>query len=258
MKFSIITCTWNSAATLPQTIASVQAQRGVEVEHVFVDGGSTDGTLEQITSMAPQALVLRNVRGGISRAMNEGIKAATGDVIAHLHSDDYYCDEQVLSDVAAALDGGLFWLVGRIDVLKDDRIQHVPANPTALTRSSYTRGAVSIPHPAVFIRRQVFQQQGMFDESLRYAMDIDLWMRLLPVYQPLQLNRTLAVFREHAGSVSTANVLAAREEEFRVRQRYAGRHPLDALIYRLRFMRRMRRLRRQLAEAAQLPARSGR
>lgn len=251
MKFSIITCTWNSAATLPETIASVNAQRGVEVEHIFVDGGSKDDTLAQIQQMSPQARVLHDVGGGISRAMNEGIRAATGDVVAHLHSDDYYRDAAVLADVAQALASGAAWAVGRIDVLKPEGLEQVPANPRPLNPRNFVRGAVSIPHPAVFIRREVFGECGMFDEKLRYAMDIDLWMRLLPLHQPVQVARALAVFREHAGSVSTANVLAARAEELAVRQRYATRHRLDSLIYRLRYMRRVGRLRRQLAQAHQ-------
>lgn len=250
MKFSIITCTWNSAATLPETIASVNSQQGVEIEHIFVDGGSKDGTLDQIQQMSPRAIVLRGVGGGISRAMNEGIKAASGDVIAHLHSDDYYCDAQVLADVERAMVGDVPWVVGRINLLRHGVVEKVPMNPRPLNLKSFVRGAVTIPHPAVFIRRELFDQCGTFDESLRYAMDIDLWMRLLPHFQPAQLSRALAVFREHAGSVSTANVLAARKEELAVRWRYAARHPVGSLIYRLRYERRIRRLRRQLAQSA--------
>ena len=120
MKFSIVTCTWNSAATLADTIRSVRAQAHHDVEHLFVDGGSTDGTLELIERECPHAQVLRNVSGGISRAMNAGIRAATGEVVAHLHSDDFYADGQVLSRVAAVLkDSGAMWAFGSMDTLHD-------------------------------------------------------------------------------------------------------------------------------------------
>lgn len=250
MKFTIVTCTWNSAATVAETIDSVNGQQGVQIEHVFVDGGSTDGTLDIIARMAPNAVVLNDRRGGISRAMNDGIAAATGDVIAHLHSDDFYASPDVLATVQAAFEAApqARWLVGRMDVLRDGQRLPAVAPRHVLTLQSFRRGAVSIPHPAVFIRRNLFQECGGFEERLKYAMDIDLWLRLLPVAQPLVVQDTLAVFREHAGSVSTANVLAARQEERSVRHARWAKAPLSSLIYELRFRRRYRRLQRQLAQ----------
>src|SRR5438309_10814003 len=101
MKFSIITCTWNSEPYLEQSIASVLAQDYTDIEYIFVDGGSTDGTLERIQAVPRPVRLLENVRGGRTRAMNEGIAAATGDVIAHMHGDDTYLNHRVLSIVAA-------------------------------------------------------------------------------------------------------------------------------------------------------------
>lgn len=251
MKFSIVTCTWNSIATLAETIASVQSQEDVEIEHIFVDGGSTDGTLELIRRACPSARVIEGVRGGISRAMNAGIEVAGGDLIAHLHSDDFYAGPRALADVqdAFAAAPGAQWLVGRIDVLRDGARQAVPAPRAKLTSTRFARGLVSVPHPAVFIRRELFQRCGGFNERLRYAMDIDLWLRLLPKQQPLVLQTVLAVFREHEGSLSTTNVLAARLEEREVRRRHCWRQPLSSLIYELRFQRRFRRLKQQLESA---------
>ncbi|HEX8784976.1 MAG TPA: hypothetical protein VF793_02240, partial [Telluria sp.] len=104
-----------------------------------------------------------------------------------------------------------------------------------------------VAHPAVFIRRSAFGRVGMFDEGLKYAMDIDLWLRLGRVARPATLDRPLTIFRDHAGSVSSANKIKARQEEFQVRRRYMGDAPLAFGIYCLRYMKRMRVLR---AEAA--------
>jgi hypothetical protein len=93
------------------------------------------------------------------------------------------------------------------------------------------------------VRRELFGRVGMFDTGLRYAMDIDLWLRLAALTPPAMLERTLAVFREHPGSVSSANKIKARQEEFAVRQRYLGRAPLAFAIYCLRYLKRMRALR---------------
>jgi GT2 family glycosyltransferase len=99
----------------------------------------------------------------------------------------------------------------------------------------------------VFIRRSAFGRVGMFDEKLKYAMDIDLWLRLGQVARPATVDRPLTIFRDHAGSVSSANKIKARQEEFEVRRRYMHQAPLAFGIYCLRYMKRMRSLR---AEAA--------
>ena len=244
-EFSIVTCTWNSAATLADTLASVRAQSCQDVEHIFVDGGSTDGTLDILEAYPGNKLLLRDVQGGISRAMNQGIAAASGEFVAHLHSDDYYADGDVLATVARHIAAsGRDWMFGTIQVLKDGAL--VPPFPMRpFDYFSLASGKSFIPHPAVFVRRALFAQVGTFDEQLRYAMDIDLWLRLAAVSEPATLDRPLAVFRDHAGSVSSANKIKAREEEFRVRQRHMGKSPIAFAIYCMRYFKRMRTLRRQ-------------
>jgi glycosyltransferase involved in cell wall biosynthesis len=241
--FSIVTCTWNSAATLADTLASVQRQTCRDVEHIFVDGGSTDGTLDMLAAYPGNKRVLRDVGGGISRAMNQGIEAATGEYVAHLHSDDYYASDDVLATVAERFDREqVDWVFGTVQVLKDGRL--VPPNALMpFSYRSFAAGRAWVAHPAVFIRRAAFERVGMFDEKLKYAMDIDLWLRLGKVARPATVDRPLTIFRDHAGSVSSANKIKARQEEFRVRRRYLGQAPLAFGIYCLRYLKRMRALR---------------
>jgi glycosyltransferase involved in cell wall biosynthesis len=241
--FSIVTCTWNSAATLADTLASVQRQTCRDVEHIFVDGGSTDGTLDMLAAYPGNKRVLRDVGGGISRAMNQGIEAATGEYVAHLHSDDYYASDDVLATVAERFDREqVDWVFGTVQVLKDGRL--VPPNALMpFSYRSFAAGRAWVAHPAVFIRRAAFERVGMFDEKLKYAMDIDLWLRLGKVARPATVDRPLTIFRDHAGSVSSANKIKARQEEFRVRRRYLGQAPLAFGIYCLRYLKRMHALR---------------
>jgi glycosyltransferase involved in cell wall biosynthesis len=244
--FSIVTCTWNSAATLPDTLASVQRQTCRDVEHIFVDGGSTDGTLDLIAAYPGRKRVLRDVSGGISRAMNRGIEAATGEYLAHLHGDDYYAGDDVLALVSERFASARAdWVFGSVQVLRDGRL--VPPHPLLpFSYTSFAAGRAWVAHPAVFIRRSVLGRVGMFDEQLKYAMDVDLWLRLGQVARPATVDRVLAVFRDHAGSVSSANRIKARQEEFRVRRRYMKDAPLAFGLYCLRYMKRMRALRAQL------------
>lgn len=242
-RFSIVTCTWNSAATLGDTLASLESQSWRDFEHVFVDGGSLDGTLDMLAAYRGNKRILPGVDGGISRAMNHGIAAARGDIVAHLHADDYYAGPEVLAQVARHFDAtGAGWVVGNIQVLRDgERAPPYPMQP--FSYRAYASGRTSIPHPAVFVRRAWFARVGGFDPSLRYAMDIDLWLRLAFAASPAQLDLPLAVFREHAGSVSSSNKIRARQEEFRVRRRHAHRAPLAFAMYCLRYWKRMQALR---------------
>jgi glycosyltransferase involved in cell wall biosynthesis len=231
-RFSIVTCTWNSAATLADTLASVRSQTCQDLEHLFVDAGSTDTTLDLVDAHPLPKRVLHNVGGGISRAMNAGILAARGEFVAHLHSDDYYADPGVLAQVARRFDESrAAWVVGQIRVLRNGVIaEPYPMRP--FSYRAYASGHAAIAHPA-----------GLFDEGLRYAMDIDLWLRLAARTPPALIAQPLTVFREHAGSVSSANKLRARQEEFMVRRRYLHRAPLAFALYCLRYLKRTRVLR---------------
>ena len=243
--FTIVTCTWNSAATLSDTLASVASQTCRDVEHIFVDGGSTDGTLEMIDAYQGNKRVLRDVKGGISRAMNEGIRHANGEYIAHLHSDDYYFSDDVLETVAQRFAADkVDWMFGNIQVLKDDVLQK-PHTMNPFSYRSLAAGKAFVPHPAVFVRKAAFDRVGVFDEKLKYAMDIDLWLRLGAVARPSTVDRTFTVFRDHAGSVSSANKIKARQEEFSVRRRHLDKAPLAFGVYCLRYMKRMRQLRQE-------------
>ena len=95
MKFSVVTCTWNSEAYLKQCIESVQQQTYQNIEHIFIDGECEDRTLEIIKSSPIEKKICHGVRGGISHAINSGIELADGEIVVHLHSDDSLAHERV-------------------------------------------------------------------------------------------------------------------------------------------------------------------
>lgn len=242
MKISVITCTWNSEPYLAESISSVLSQTHADIEYIFVDGGSTDGTLERIAAIDVPVKLVRNVRGGISKAMNEGVIVATGEVIAHLHSDDFYLDQNVLSDVANAMaQSNCGWCFGRIKRLKDGVITPESYVPPKYTAQRLLQGNF-IPHPATFVRREWMNHAGRFDETLKYAMDYDLWLKLASRGDALELHRPLAVFRDHAGSLSSSNRIAAFEEDYKVRQQHCSNQPLQSLEHRIRYWVRRYRM----------------
>lgn len=242
-RFSIITCTWNSQPWLAESIASVRRQDWPEIEIIFVDGGSTDNTLAEIKAITRALTLIGPIQGGISNAMNHGLHAATGDIIGYLHSDDFYLRPDVLSTVARAFaNSGCRWLFGRTQRAIDGQL--LPEGYTAprYSRAQLLRGNF-IPHPATFVERSLMLQAGGFDTRLRYAMDYDLWLRLSQQAAPLQLDVPLAAFREHAGSLSTRNRMAAMREDLQVRLRHAGTNPLERALHVARFCVRRQRAR---------------
>lgn len=243
--FSIITCTLNSAAWLTESIKSVLSQQGVTIDYIFVDGGSTDDTLNIIRTLPRPVTLIENRSNGISDAMNAGMAAAKGEIIAHLHSDDFYLHPDVLMTVARGFElTNCRWLYGRTLSAINGRLK--PENYTAprYSRLQLLQGNF-IPHPATFVKRELMQQAGLFDTRLRYAMDYDFWLRLSLLAEPLQMGMPLTAFREHAGSLSTRNRLAAMQEDLQVRLRHTGLNPIACLMHLARFYVRRRRALRQ-------------
>ncbi|HVL75548.1 MAG TPA: glycosyltransferase family 2 protein [Noviherbaspirillum sp.] len=251
LTFSIITCTWNSARYLDESIASVLAQDYPDFEYIFVDGGSTDGTLEKIRALDRPYQLLENVTGGVSRAMNQGLRAARGDVIAYLHSDDYYLRPDVLSLVARQLRlSGRGWLFGRTMSRVDAELRPDTYTAPRFSYSTLLRGNY-IPHPATFVKRELMLAAGGFNTSLKYAMDYDLWLRLARLDEPVQLDDALTAFREHEGSLSSSSRtrLAAMAEDFRVRLSYCGRNPVRRLAHTARYLVRRQRIIQSMGNA---------
>lgn len=236
--FSIITCTKNSIATIRDTIQSVNEQSFKNFEHLFVDGNSTDGTLDIIREMSPNSKIVVGITGGISRAMNIGAAHATGEIIVHLHSDDFFANSKTLELVAQSFNkSDVGWAVGNFMYLLDDGRRFPGSDVAPLTIARLGLGNY-IPHHATFIRRELFEKSEGFNEALRYCMDYDLWLRLMRESTPVHIDEILSVFRVHAGSVSSANRRPTLAEELKVRFKYADIVPRTLPRYMYRFLKR--------------------
>lgn len=234
-------------ATLPQTVESVLAQQDAEFEQIFVDGGSTDGTLEYLRGLPHAPRIIEGVSGGIAKAMNTGAQAARGEYLCHLHSDDYFLHARVLQRVNRHFEAtDAEWLFGRILYDHDGALM---PEPFVVPDYSFER-LVSrnfVPHPASFIRTEAFLALGGFSTELRFAMDYEFFLRLGQRGAPLALKEAFSVFRVHAGSTTVKNQLASFEEDHAVRLRFAGRSWRKRLMHAARYQVRRRRLMAQLA-----------
>ena len=176
MKISVITAVRNRVATVGEALDSVHSQSWPDVEHVVVDGVSTDGSLELLQTRRGQIAVLVSERdSGIYDALNKGLALASGDVIGLMHSDDIYADDRVLADVAAAfLDPDIDAVYGDLDYVSQDDTGRVirrwrsgEYSPDRLAQGWMP------PHPTLYLRRRVIERWGGFDETFRIAADYD-------------------------------------------------------------------------------------
>jgi glycosyltransferase len=182
MKISLITPSYNSAKTIGRTVASVARQNYSDLEYLIIDGASTDGTKEAVLANAGQLSVrfLSAPDQGIYDAMNKGVRQATGEVIGILNSDDLFAHDQVLSAVAAAFaDEAVEAVYGDIRYFSTDPQQATRYWPSGEYDPKKLAGGWTIPHPALFLRKSVYDKYGLFDTSFRLAGDYEFILRLL-------------------------------------------------------------------------------
>jgi glycosyltransferase involved in cell wall biosynthesis len=240
-RISIVTTSYNRRQYLEQTIRSVLLQNYPNLEYLIIDGGSSDGSADVIKHYSTNDKRIRWVSekdNGISDAMNKGISMATGEIVAHLHSDDYYADSNILSTVSSAFarNDSSYWLTGGIYIVDNNGKRLTTIKVRNYAYNNLVE-ANTILHPSTFIIRKAFTLVGMFDLSLSYAMDYDLWLRLGMLGDPLLIDASLTCFRAHKGSISTANSGKAFDEAWRVRIKYLKSNPLKLLRGYLSYLR---------------------
>lgn len=225
MRVSVVTICKNPGSHLAEALASVLRQDYADFEYLVIDGGSTDSTLAVLRAAAARDARLIWHSGpdaGIADAMNRGVERAHGDIVAFLHADDRYPASDVLQQVALAftMNPQALWLTGGIREIDENGrlLRELPVHSFSYRR--LLRNNILF-HPATFVRREAFAEVGSFDTGLLYAMDYDLWLRLGRLSPPVAIDRVLAEFRVHPGSLSSMSRREVLEEEYQVRRRYA-------------------------------------
>jgi glycosyltransferase involved in cell wall biosynthesis len=218
---SIVTPTLNAARYLPDCLQSVRAQGVPKLEHLVVDGGSSDETA-RIARAAPGVLWLERPGSNQSQAINAGLCASSADVLAWLNADDSYTPGALKYALERfGQDDTLDGLYGDCDVVDDGHRRLWRIRPGAYNFRRLLRRGNYLAQPAVFLRRRVFERVGYLDESLQYGMDYDLWLRLRGL-RIAYVARTMANFRWHASSKTANGQLGAWREIPIIVRRYGG------------------------------------
>ena len=233
---TVVTPCLNAAGTIEEALASVRSQRYPRVEHLVVDGGSTDGTLE-IVRNAEGVRVVSEPDGGRVEAVNKGVAMASGEVVGWLNADDRY-EPGALRAVGEAFAGrpGVTWVTGYcriIDGVGREIRKGVTAYKNAfLRRFSYrlylTQNFVS--DPATFVRRDVLLDAGPLDDRYAISHDYDLWLRVARHGDPVVLRRYLSSFRMVEGTLSMEGFERQFAEHAEVARRHGEGHRIAVAV----------------------------
>lgn len=228
---SIVTVVYNGAATLERAIRSVLQQTYPHIEHLIIDGGSTDGTLELIQRYDGKlAYWVSEPDGGIFDAMNKGVALAGGAYVAILNADDHYAPGAVECVVRALLCEGTEAVYGdSIFVVEDIGMEGRVTATLNLTRG------MTLCHPALFVARSVYERLGAYDLRYRFSADLDFALRLrLADVKFAKASEPLVYYA--AGGAAEQHLVRASWEAMAILARQAGVY--SVLCYALMFLKR--------------------
>jgi glycosyltransferase involved in cell wall biosynthesis len=243
-KISIITVVYNGQRYLEHTILSVLSQKYKNIEHVVVDGGSTDGTLEILKKYESQIdIMVSEPDKGLSDAMNKGAKLATGDWILYLHADDTFTDNMSIQKLvdASINNPEANWITGYLrfqnsmgEIYKKDFFHNITWSSMMIRNVIRHQSTMVKLKPSIDIP---------FNHKYKHAMDYDYFLRLWKKYGSAEvINEYISDFRLDGTNLSS-DYFASLKDEMRVRvdfRKINAEHyklPFDYMIYFLRYLK---------------------
>ena len=183
MKISVITISYNAEDTIEKTLKSIENQSYNNIEHIIIDGGSKDSTLEICNSFSHEAKIISELDNGVYDAFNKGLKLATGDVVGFLNADDTFYNENSIQDIVDAFSNNETDIVyGNLDYVNEESkvIRNWISRP-------YEKGLVKKAwkpaHPTFYCKKEVYDRLGGYNDSFKIAGDFELCLRFLEINQ---------------------------------------------------------------------------
>lgn len=209
LKISIITSTYNSESTLEQTFHSLYEQAYSNLEHIIIDGGSTDSTIKIIEKFKnANTIFISEPDDGVYDAFNKGLAEATGDIVGFLHSDDMFASSDVLSSIAEEFEkNNVDFIYGDLCIIKrndeNSIIRYWKSEP-------YVDGMLNNgwmpPHPTLFIKNAVYKKLGLYDKSYNISAD---YLFIINLFQAPNLEFSYMnkiITKQRVGGVSSRNL----------------------------------------------------
>lgn len=231
VSVSFVVPTRNQASFLRRCLDGCLAQEIPGAEIIVVDGASTDGTQEILASYGDRIRWTSEPDTGQAQAVNKGVLRAGGELVAWINSDDVYFGPGVLREVIAAFEPGVELVYG------DALVVDARGEPIRRYRSKRFSGAADLlaspigpAQPATFFRRELFRRVGGLREDLHWALDYDLFLRMLATARGTRyLPKALAKVTFHAGAKSIRGMLRQIDEVVALKREHRERIPLGAV-----------------------------
>jgi glycosyltransferase involved in cell wall biosynthesis len=237
-KVTIVTPSYNQGHFIEKTIQSVLSQTYPKIEYLIIDGGSSDATCDVVRKYSDRIdYWVSEPDNGQSDAINKGWARSTGDILAWLNSDDYFLPGAVESAANALVSHSEASFVYGDAILVDwhgNSIGDMNTHSRAMTHKEFMRRRIpyQVPQPTTFYRRSSLMSAGMLNVDLHYAMDFDLFMRLLQAGPAVYLPRRQAAMRLYPGTKTSTNVTDNWHEKLGVLRQYDRYWFLSIAVYR--------------------------
>lgn len=250
MKVSIITAVYNSVSTLQNTIESIHSQSYSNIEHIIIDGNSSDGSAEiAIKNISERCKVIRENDDGYYHALNKGLVLADGEIIGILNADDVYIDSNLIEILSThfANDENLDCIYGDLDFFCQKNGKQVFA--TKWIAGNFSNRKIKYgwmpPHPAVFLRRSVYKSIGEFDLRFSISSDYDLMLRAFanPSFKSKYISKSFV--RMQLGGLSNKswkNIINKMTEDYAVMKKNQMPATVALLFKNLSKLNQIRRL----------------
>lgn len=210
IKITVITITYNSEATLENTIKSVLEQGYENLEYIIIDGDSSDSTVEIIKKYEQYlAYWISEKDMGISDAFNKGLKKATGDIIGIINSDDKFCNN-IFTRIVEVFENDIDYLYGNI-LIQDENEKPIKTMKSTYN-NSFPYGGMPFGHPSLFMKKRIYDDIGFFNINYKVAMDFELVTRFYNKYIGFYLNENVAIYSR--GGISDNNFIQGHKEVF--------------------------------------------
>ena len=216
MKVSIITAAFNSSDTIKDTLQSIDAQSYNNIEHIIIDGLSTDNTIKIVERFKHNKIILSEKDNGIYDAMNKGIKKATGDIIGILNSDDLYVDNLVIKKIVNVFQEKKVDCVhAELYYVKKDNTNQIVRHwkSTDFIYGDFKKGWHPA-HPTFFVRREIYEKYGLFNLNFQLAADFELMLRFLERYQITTAYLSEPIVRMRLGGATSKNIRNIIKQNF--------------------------------------------
>lgn len=217
MKISIITVSYNSEATIRDTIESVLSQTYNNIEYIVIDGASKDSTLSIINEYKERiSLIVSERDNGIYDAMNKGIRMASGDVVGILNSDDVFFDSNSVQSIAENFSKNTDAVYADLVYVNRDNLNKPSRFYSSKNFSlSRIRFGIMLPHPTFYVRRCLFDKLGFYKTDYRVAADFELITRF--VTSKIKLHRLpLCLVKMREGGISSSDLKGRVHQNFEI------------------------------------------